>query len=92
MSVEEAVQVARRRYDSVEALYLGLLRAGESNWSTLAASARQVAEAAGEWQTAEDLRVAAIPEKQQPEYRQSYEVTEVLANLWRDIAAAHDGS
>ncbi len=81
---------ASAAYEVIEAEYLRLVRAG-SDRATLAAAARATAKACEEGESAEDALLSDLDEQEEPQYQACYDVTEVLADLWADIAAAHDG-
>jgi hypothetical protein len=79
---EAASDDAARLYGSAEQAYLEAL-AGGADDERLEALSRQVHEAAKQWEVA-DLSVPELPGIQR-----YYDPPEVLATLWRDVAAAH---
>jgi len=88
VSQRAAHEQAADAYEVAEAEYLRLLRARASHES-LGQAARAVAGAAGHWYAADLARELALPESQRPA-REYYDVTEVLNELWVDIAAAYN--
>jgi hypothetical protein len=81
---EEPIDQASERYDRAEQTYLAAIATGAGD-GELRALARQVAEAARAWESA-DVAADAPPEG----VTRYYEAPEVLSTLWRDVADAYD--
>ncbi len=83
-----ACDSASDEYEVAEAEYLRLLRQN-SERSVLAAAARAVATAAARWYESDLAREFALPEDQRP-VREYYDVSEVVSEIWSDIASAYE--
>lgn len=81
---DDAIDQASKQYDRAEQTYITALASGAED-ATLRALARQVAEAAQAWESADNA--AAEPLSGVTRY---YDAPEVVSSLWRDLADAYD--
>jgi hypothetical protein len=89
MTIEgDALEAADTAYEDAEAIFLGAVR-GHADHAVVSVACQAVADAAADWNRVAYLRFHAAVGDQRAELDLLTERTEVLQELWANLAAAY---